>query len=461
MKTTLPIAAAAIAASALLVPPALNASPGVAPTDAAAKAASQAKPAEALGGKVTSAGFEELAYDATFYVEIPMVGTIGPEVSPDAVKSALRMAAEDPNIQHVVYMIDSDAREGRLLDKEIVGIYQDQLEVHGILDQATFLAAFPVFFCDSLFIVEGGHVGGLPLHRYVPQGSDEVTAKMVGIFTNQLASAAEQHGHNPDIVRAMIDQTKSLHYWRDQGVTHVSNTPPDSSATVDDYEHITSHISGETITLDYDQAVQLELCLPIEEFDSVWVGDQIGVDNWHPANRYGLISNQIGRINEAIAPIRDELDAFDRQLPNIQVTRENRNDPNVRRLLEAKRNLERGVTAIEQMTEALNGLYLIHPERHPYFPGKNSETILADPDQWQQDANMAQQHISRAESGLSTLRNIFDLLEADPAQLDDVVDALESVEEHLNGIRQHGNVHYWENIYVEPLPPDEYLVTYG
>ncbi|MFI4860009.1 MAG: hypothetical protein ACIAXF_04925 [Phycisphaerales bacterium JB063] len=461
MKTALPLAAAAIAASALLIPPTLKAAPGVAPTEASAKATSPSKYAEALGGKVTNAGFEDLVYNTTFFVEIPMVGRIGPEVSPDAVKSALRMAAENPHIHHVVYMIDSDAREGRLLDKEVVGIYQDELEVHGILDQATFLAAFPVFFCDSLFIVEGGHVGGLPLHRYVPQGSDEVTAKMVGIFTNQLASAAEQHGHNPDIVRAMIDQTKSLHYWREHGVTYVSNTPPDSPATVDDYEHITSHISGETITLDYDQAIQLELCLPIEEFDSIWVGDQIGVGNWQPANRYGLISNQIGRINEELTPLRDQLDAIDRQLPDIQTTRENRNDPNLRRLQEAKRNFERGVAAVESITEALNELYLIHPERHPYFPGKNGETILEDPDQWQQDANAAQQLVSRAESGLSTLRNIFDLLEADPAQLDDLVETLDGVKEHLNGIRQNGNVYYWEKIYEEPLPPDEYGVTYG
>ncbi|MEM9417701.1 MAG: hypothetical protein AAGA25_01435 [Planctomycetota bacterium] len=460
MKTTLPIAAAAIAAAALLVPPALNAAPPAA-DGAVAKAQPQSKPAQALNGRVTDDGFEALAYATTFYVEIPMVGQIGPEVSPDAVKNALRMAAEDPHIHHVVYMIDSDAREGRLLDKEVVGIHQDQLEVHGILDQATFLAAFPVFFCDSLFIVEGGRVGGLPLHRYVPQGSEEVTAKMVGIFTNQLASAAEQHGHNPDIVRAMIDQTKSLHYWREQGVTYVSNTEPDSPATVDDYEHITAHISGETITLDHDQAIQLELCLPIEEFDSIWVGDQIGVENWQPANRYGLISNQIGRINEELAPLRDELDAIDRQLPNIQVTRENRNDPNIRRLQEFKRNFERGVATVESITEALNELYRIHPERHPYFPGKHGETILADPDQWQQDANAAQQLVSRAESGLSTLRNVFDLLETDPAQLDGLVEALESVKEHLNGIRMHGNVHYWENVYEEPLPEDEYGVTYG
>ena len=48
-----------------------------------------------------------------------------------------------------------------------------------------------------------------------------------------------------------------------------------------------------------------------------------------------------------------------------------------------------------------------------------------------------------------------------PGQLDDLVELLDGIEEHLEGIRQHGNVHYWENVYEKPLPPDEYGITYG
>lgn len=457
MKTLPTFSATALAACALLAPPDLAAAPPVA---APVKADAPTKQ-DSRDTRVTSAGFEDLAYASTFYVEVPMIGMFGQEVTAEGIQNALRMAAENPHIHHVVLMIDSNAREGSLLDDKVVGVHQDRLEVHTVIHDATVLATFPVFFCDSIFITEGGHIGGLPLHRYVPQGSEEVIAKMVGIYANQLASAAEQHGHNPDIVRAMIDQNKSIHYWRERGVIHVSNTAPDSTFSVDDYEHITSHISGETITLDYDQAVKLELAYPIEEFDAVWVGDQIGVDRWEPANRYGLIANQIGRITGNLTPLQEQLAQINRSLPDIQITRENRNDPNLRDLQDAKRAFSSGVDAIDKINEALGELYLIHPERHPYFPGEEGETILQDPDQWRADVEVSQQYIAQAKAGMSTLRNAFDRLNADPAQLDDLVDALDTVEQHLDGIQEHGNVHYWENVYEEPLPEDEYGVTYG
>ena len=422
---------------------------------------------------VTSEGFAQLAYETTFYIEVPLVGTFGQDVWADAVTQTIRSAAANPHVQHAVFLLDSETEEGAMFSDEVVGIRQDSLEIHGVVHNATLLSTAPVFFCDSLFIVEGGHIGGLPLHNYIPPGSEEVTAKQVGIFTNQLASAAEVHGHNPDIVRALINKEESLHYWRERGVVYVSNTPPADTGSVDDYQHVTPLVTGETITLDYDQVIKFELALPIEEFDAEWVGEKIGAPGWLPANRYGLVAGQIGFVTSGLQPLMTRLDELDKLIPAVQIDRDNRNNRRLRMQNEIKRTLERGVSIVEQINNQLEDLYTAHPERHAYFAGANGQTILEDPAQWEIDCRQARSLVGQTRSRLSQLQSVIEQLDMakalynspeaffDPAEVAPYLKMLDEIDEHLDGILRHGNAHYWDRIYVEPLPEDEYGVTYG
>lgn len=455
--------ASSLASALLLMPTGLSAAP---PQPADAAVAKQASPSDS---PVTSQGFDDYLYASALYVEVPMEGTFGVDVYGDAILQTVRMAAADPYIQHVIYVID--CQQGNLLDKDIVGTHQDELEFHALVRDGLTTAVFPIFFCDTIFVVDGSRIGGLPLHRFVPQGSEEVTAKMVGIFTNQLASAAETHGHNPDIVRAMIDQTKSLHYWRENGEVHVTNTEPASTGHLQDYEHITPFFEGATVTLDDEQAVKLGLAQRLEEFDAVWIGDQLGATHWTVANRFGEIAEKIAFIAAGLTQYQELLDALDKNLPEVRRDDENRNDPNVRRLQEVKRSLERGVSAIESINESLEALYASHPERHTYFAGPDNQTLLANPEQWEEDVRTSQQLISRLRSGLSTLSStfmqldfvqlMFQGIQFNPASLDQYSDVLGEMSDQLDQIRRYGNAYYWENIYVEPYPEDEYGVTYG
>jgi hypothetical protein len=461
--TTRHLLAAAFACSALLLPTGLTAAPPQ-PQDAPV-----AKQVGQDDGPVTNEGFDERLYAASLYVEVPMEGVFGVDVYGDAILQTVRMAAADPYIQHVIYVID--CQQGNLLDKDIVGTHQDELEFHALVRDGLTTAVFPIFFCDTIFVVDGSRIGGLPLHQFVPQGSEEVTAKMVGIFTNQLASAAETHGHNPDIVRAMIDQTKSLHYWRENGEVHVTNTEPASTGHLQDYEHITPFFEGSTVTLDHEQAVRLGLAEQLEEYDAVWIGDRLGARDWTVANRFGEVAEQIAFIASGLTQYQELLDALDKNLPEIRRDEDNRNDPNIRRLQEVKRSLERGVSAIESINESLEALYTAHPERHTYFAGPNGTTVLADPQQWEEDVRTSQQLISRLRSGLSTLSStfmqldfvqlMFEGIQFNPASLDQYSDVLGEMSDQLDLIRRHGNAYYWEQIYVEPYPEDEYGVTYG
>lgn len=456
-----------LAAATALLLPGLAATALPAPHAITPHARQQAAP------PVTDAGFAELAEEATFYAEVPLVGTFGKDVWADGVSETIRRAADNPHVHHIVLMLDSETREGAMFGEEVVGIRQSDLEVHGLILNATHLAVTPIVFCDALFIVEGAHIGGLDLHNYIPPGSEEVTAKQVGIFTNQLASAAEAHGHDPDIIRSLINKENPLHYWRENGASFAANNPPDDTTSVDDYRHILPLNTDGTVMLDDEQAVMLGLARPIEEFDAEWVGDQIGATNWTLANRYGIVAGQIGYARTAILKFQDRLDQLDRAISEVERNRDNRNNIGLRLQARVKRTLERGVSLAAQIDGQLEELYLNHPERHAYFHGPNGETILEDPEQWERDLAAAQQNINQARSRLNSLASTFEQLDLapffsndpdayfDPAELDPYIEMLDHVEEHLDGIRTHGNAHYWDSVYEEPLPEDEYGVTYG
>ena len=434
-----------------------------------AQEATPAKQSRAKPSPVTHDGFDRHLYDASLYVEIPLVGSMGIDTSEESVIQTIRMAAADPNIQHIVYTINSNNPAGFFFDGRVVGINTDELEFHGVVQNALFSATFPVFYCDSLYVVEGARIGGMPLKQYFPDGSQEVLAKWIGITTNKLASAAEARGHNPDIVRSMIDETKSLHYWRQDGQTFVSNTAPISTALVQDYEHITPLFEGATISLDHDQAIQFGLAKHIQEFDAAWVGDEIGARNWAPANRFGLIVKDLTQITDGLSPLGGAMERANNDLPEIS---EDNNNREAQLFQDVKRNLDRAVEAIEQIDQTINDLYAVHPERHVYFAGDNGQTIVADPSAWASDARRAQQLTTRLRADLTALRNTIAALDVarlgplpnfslNPDFVDPYAKIVDRISEHIEGIRRHGNAYYWDSVYQEPYPEDEWGVTYG
>ena len=456
--------AAACALAMITSPTGLTAAGG------SAQEAAPVKQSRARHSPVTHDGFDRHLYNASLYVEIPLVGSFGRDTYRESVIQTIRMAAVNPHIQHIVFTIDSDEDAGSLFETEVLGIHTDKLEFHGVIQDALFLATASVFFCDSLYVAEGARVGGLPLKQYFPDGSDEVLAKWVGIRTNQLASAAETRGHNPAIVRAMIDDTKSLHYWRQDGEVFVSNSPPIIAELVQNYEHITPVFEGETIALTHDQAIKLNLAQHIEEFDAAWVGDKLGAQHWISANRFGHVTTDLAEIADGLNPLAVEFKNLNNELPEI--SRDNNNDLGAQFLQDVKRNLDRAVEAIEQINQTVNDLYAVHPERHVYFAGDNGQTIVADPSAWASDARRAQQLTTRLHADLTTLRNTIAALDVvrlglfpnfplTPDFIDPYTDAAERIREHIEGIRRHGNAHYWDSIYQEPYPEDELFTTYG
>lgn len=457
MKNQTPLILSAASALLLLATPTLR---GAGTATEAASASAQnntvvlAKQSSGAGA-VTSTGFEDRIAVTTLYMEIPIEGVIGVDLTPESVHRAMEAADDDKHINHVVFMIDVDPNlsRGALLDKDIVGGFND-LEIHALVRTGLNFGVFPIFFSDNIFMTEDAVVGNMPIHLMMPPGDDQVMAKLVGIYTSQLASGAETHGHNPDIVRAMIDENRDLYYWREDGEVVVSGDQPSNPDSVQSFEKIQSLTYGGNLTLDQETAIRIKLAEHIDDYDAYALGELLEIESWEAANHFGMIANEIGLVLAEITPIAERVEEIDKQVPDIRVTRDNRNNPEVREIADFKRSLDQAASGLALISDGLHELLEIHPERHAYFMAENGQTILADPEQWQEDVEEASQLLGRMRSGMTQLRAALIKAYQDPDLVDPIGAEIERIQEHVEGIKEHGNAAYWEDHYVPELPPD-------
>ncbi|MEM9020849.1 MAG: hypothetical protein AAGC44_09825 [Planctomycetota bacterium] len=452
MKNTTPLVLSAASALLLASASILHAAN---PTDSAqaTKRTAVAQEKQAQTPVVTRVGFDALAEQITLYTELRIEGTIGQNCTPDSVRKSLVAAATDPHIDHVVLMVDVDPTpiQGAMLDKEVVDAYPGELNVHSIVKTGLNFAVFPIFSSDNIYMTEGAVIGGMSMHYFLPPGSTEVTAKLVGITASQLATAAQSHGHNPDIARAMVDSKKELFYWREEGEVRVSNDRPLDPQSVQSLERIESALFGDTLTLDQQTAIRIRLAQPIDDYDAWSIGEKLEIEQWELGNRYAHCAHPIGAILAELTPQIDEVEQIDREFDEP-----NRNDPDYRELREAKQAISQAITGMKQIEQALITILDNHPERHAYFPGRNGQTILADPAQWKADVDRCSTELSRIRSGIAQIRAAMIKFYADPDRIKFLQDDLDQIQIHLDGIKQHGNAKYWEEVYVPEPPPDIY-----
>lgn len=452
MKNAAPLVLSTASALLLAVGGVLQAAPPTAPLTARGAAhASATKQADAA--VVTSAGFDKLAEKFTFYAEIPIEGTVGMDCTPASVKKALEAAAKDPHIEHVVFMVDVDPDpiQGALLDKNVVDAFPGKLTIHSVVRTGLNFAVFPIFSSDSIYMTEEAVIGGMSIHHYMQPGSAEVMAKWVGITSSQLATAAQSHGHNPDIARAMVDSKQDLYYWRADGEVVVSNDRPVNPESVQSLEKIQSVMFGDTLTLNQETAIRIQLAQPIDDYDAWSIGEKLEIDNWERANRYAQCAHQIGGILAEISPEVEKIAQADKEFPEPD-----RNDPDYREMREIKQAVSQALTGMRQIEEGLNTIMDRHPERHAYFVGDDGKTILADPAKWQEDMDICSRELSRIRSGVSQIRAAMIKFYYDPDNIKFLADDLDKIKVHLDGIQEHGNAKYWNDYYVPELPPDIY-----
>lgn len=394
---------------------------------------------------LTRDGFDELLAKSTLYSPVPMEGVIGVSCPAESVYAVLKSAADNPHITHAVFMIDSES--GWPLGREHIGTFDNDLDITALVRTALAPAIFPAFFADRIYMTENALIGGLPLHAFTLPGSEEVTAKQVGIYSSMLASAAQSRGHSDAIAYAMIDHKKTLYAWEKDGKTILANNKPNDTKTLDNFKEVRSALPGSVLTLDRKTAVRLGFAKPIDAYDDLIVGEYIGKKGWLPANKFGMIANQIGSVVAELEPLRESIRDYDNRLRETG----NEGSDGYR---EYKRVLDKAVETLDMINHSLEKLYQVHPERHAYFTAADGRTVIADPEQWVEDLSEARGHVNRAAGMLDRLTSDFKKLGGDGEVFYDLNQRMRVIVDHLQGIAKHGNGAYWRD-HAEPEEPED------
>jgi hypothetical protein len=413
---------------------------------------------------VISDGFEDLSYGKSFFIQVPMIdeppamtsfvvpgpaqGGIGMNITAESIINSVRYAGENPDIQHVVFMMRTGG--GKMFHAEammhVIDDYHDTTEFHIIIDDAISAGTWTVFSCDTVFMVDSGSVGGAVIYVNLPNGTVQESPEIPAVAA-RMAKLAERNGHPGVLLPAMMHLPAELHYWEEDGEIVLSDHAPASSTSVQNHEVIDSDTS--VLTLTSEQAFKIGFAERIEDFNSDLVGEHIGVPGWTRANHYGQVIHEIADIYNVTRFDQDQFQANLDAIPYFRDNRENRDNPNFRPFLERRDIFEKLVSGYEKINEALNNLPYVHPERHIYFADDEGRTILADPEQWKADVQASRNYIRSFNSALRDVRSAFRQLEYDTDNMDQLEEALELVSDRIEGIARDGNVAYWYENEVE------------
>lgn len=226
--------------------------------------------------------------EGTRYLEIPLKGEFGKEITAPGVRDAIR-AAKAKKAQAVVLILDSpgglviDAQAiAGVLDKECAA--SPDLKVYALVTRAISASVWPLSRCDKIFFAPGGAAGAAVAFRWDDRtGSAEVDAKFNAAIAAQVSAAAEKHGQSGAAYRAMILQNATLVGWRDgAGALHLSETAP---ADAKDIEQIDSPAS--VLAWSTEQAAKYGFGTMLPAADADGIGPALKLESWQNAGDGG------------------------------------------------------------------------------------------------------------------------------------------------------------------------------
>lgn len=412
---------------------------------------------------VTSDGYASQAYGKTFYLEVPMIdeppmvmmlgapeemrqGGIGANITAESIINNVRYAGAHPDIQHVVFLMRTGGGKKFHADAmmEVIEEYHGATEFHIVIDEAISAGTWTAFSCDSIFMVDGGTIGGAVIYVQLPDGTNRESPEIPEVAA-RMSQLAERNGHPGVLLPAMMHLPAELHYWEEYGEPVLSDKPPASRGSVRNYQELDN--DKNVLTLTTNQAIEIGFAQRLDAFDSALVGEEIGAPAWTRANHYGHVVHEIGEIYNVTRQEQDRFEASLREIPYFRDTRENRELPGVggqiTQAIERREVFQKLVDAYKLINTALNELPAVHLERHIYFTGEDGQTVLEDPEQWEEDVRACKRYAGDLVRGIRVLRGAYRDAQVDADNLNDIDEAIELVIERINGISRQGNAAYW------------------
>jgi hypothetical protein len=333
------------------------------------------------------------------YLEIPLEGRFGEEITTRGVEDALQ-AALCPGVKHIVFTIDSQGGD-QYVARDIYNLlarYDKVFTFHAIVREATGVAVAPLVWCESILVRPGARIGG----ANIAVDSDRYPGVELGVVLTNLAmnagEEAKRHGHSAELIEAMIDPSRSVNAWRDSaGRIQMSRWIPNGVHTE---EFIVLHVPGSLLTLSDRQAIQLRFARAYEG-DAAGLGRELGYPSWTStgdAGRAAMTDATVAEKTKASAA------ASDRQRFLIE--------QNLRRRTAAKASIERFLNLAHAWDPKL-GTYSTIRESHawwaPWWDGcdRGSGRLTgASRRTWRDRTDLAVAALSRARGSVLEMKHL-------------------------------------------------------
>jgi hypothetical protein len=213
------------------------------------------------------------------YLELPLKGRLGEEITSTGVEKALR-GAKAAGIKNIVFSVDSSGGD-QLVCKDLVNIlrtYNKDLTYYAVVQQATGTAVVFIVRPVKIFVRPGAKLGGVRLDTSKIEQEAGVTTDVVlsNIALNAGVQARER-GRPAEIIEAMIDPFDPVYAWKDAGgkIDFGRSLPPNTAKE----NVLLEHKKGQVLTLTEAQAVALGFA---QKYD--WpvegLGQVLGLSGW-------------------------------------------------------------------------------------------------------------------------------------------------------------------------------------
>jgi len=327
------------------------------------------------------------------YLEIPLKGKLGEEITASGVEKSLK-GAKAAGIKNIVFSVDSPGGD-QLVCKELVNILRDtdkDFAFTAVVQEATGTAVVFLVRADRIFVRPGAKIGGVRLdmvkaEREIGVGSDVILANIA----LNAGVQAKLHGRPAELIRAMIDPFEPVFAWKDAaGKAEFGRSLPPETAKEN---VLLEHKAGKVLTLTDAEAVALGFAQKYEGTVAE-LGKVLGIEGWASKG------NALATLTEAAATEKAAQDGqkSDRQKFLI--------DQNRKRRVETKAAIERCLEVAHEWNPKMATYATMTEWTGFYEGGSETETNRLTPEsrrKWQDRTSITVSYLSKARGGVADM----------------------------------------------------------
>lgn len=306
--------------------------------------------------------------DKPDYIRIPLAGEFGIDILPKGVSDALTWAKK-AGVKHVVFEIDSPGGYVWAANKimKLIADYDSDFTFTMVVKRAISASVWPTFSCEQIFILPDATFGGAVAFKVSQAGNAEVDGKLNKIFAAELQAMAEKHGHNGQVVRAMILTSERLYAAKKKGSERweMLAERPHDSASYAEVRELSNGRDG-VVTLTGKQTIEYGIARSLADLDDRSVAVALGNSEYKSAGKRGAVFMQTAA--SQLKAFAKQLEAMQERMQEIgEDTAEGARKNDARAVENALGDLERLLNRVSSLRDKAEKLGVLE-----LFPGLDS-----------------------------------------------------------------------------------------